>query len=292
MKLSSRAKNLINGTLNKFNLELSTRTALTLEHERVGKLITDGYFDRAAFPLLKVFSSFDAGPIICGYAEHREDCRRLLAAAEDPRHYNPINNYFSPADACPSYLIARIFRPKTWFEIGSGNSTRVVRQAISDGNLATKLICIDPYPRVDISSVADEVIRSEVQTMPVHSIVDRLNRNDVLFIDSSHELKAGGDVPYLLLNVIPKLRAGVIVHIHDVFLPYDYPRRWVQEYPAWDEQYVVQAMLQFGSSLDVVWPGYYVQKNRPEISSMLDFLTEGRAQSLWLRVADSHAPIR
>jgi hypothetical protein len=126
----------------------------------------------------------------------------------------------------------------------------------------------------------------------VPSIVDRLDRNDVLFIDSSHELKAGGDVPYLLLNVIPKLRAGVIVHIHDVFLPYDYPRRWVQEYPAWDEQYVVQAMLQFGSSLDVVWPGYYVQKNRPEISSMLDFLTEGRAQSLWLRVADSHAPIR
>ena len=208
LKLSSRAKNLINGTLNKFNLELSTRTALTLERERVGKLINDGYFDRVAFPLLKVFSSFDAGPIIHGYTEHREDCRRLLAAGQDPRRYNPINNFFSPADACPAYLIARIFQPKTWVEIGSGNSTRVVRQAISDGKLATNLICIDPYPRVDISSVADEVIRSEVQTLPIHSIVDRLNRNDVLFINSSHELKAGGDVTYLLLNVIPKTSAG------------------------------------------------------------------------------------
>jgi Methyltransferase domain len=213
LKLSSRAKDLINGTLNKFNLELSTRTALTLEHERVGKLISDGYFDRAAFPLLKVFSSFDAGPILHGYTEHREDCRRLLAAGEDPRRYKPINNFFPPADACPTYLVARIFQPKTWFEIGSGNSTRVVRQAITDGKLSTNLICIDPHPRVDISSIADEVIRSEVQTMPVHSIVDRLNRNDVLFIDSSHELKAGGDVTYLLLNVIPKLRPGVIVHI-------------------------------------------------------------------------------
>lgn len=150
---------------------------------------------------------------------------------------------------------------------------------------------MDPKPRIDISSIADEVIQSEVKSLAAHSIVERLDFNDVLFINSSHEIKAGGDVNYLLLQVVPKLRPGVLVHIHDVFLPYDYPRHWVEEYPTLNEQYVVQAMLQFGSkNFEVVWPGYYVQKSCPEISSKLDFLSQGRAQSLWLRVLPSCLP--
>jgi hypothetical protein len=286
--LSSRAKYLINCSLAKFNLHLSTLTASKLENERLRKLADGGYFDKPIFPLLNAFSSFDGRLFVDGYGVYRADCDRLLTYQGDPRLYNPVNDYFSPADACAAYLVARIFKPTTWLEVGSGNSTRVVRQAIDDGKLLTKLTSVDPHPRIDISSVADEVIRSKVESLAPQTIVDRLQCNDVLFIDSSHELRAGGDVLHLLLNVVPKLRPGVLVHIHDVFLPYEYPRSWVEEY-RWDEQYVVQAMLQFGSRFQVLWPGYYVQKCRPEICSPLDFLSSGRAQSLWLRVLASDA---
>jgi hypothetical protein len=290
LKFSSLIRHLSNGLLARFNLQLSTLTAFNLERERVRKLASDGYFDKPTFPLLEAFSSFDPSSIIDGYTAYRADCRRLLISDGHPQHYNPVNNYFQPADACLTYLVARTYQPKTWFEVGSGNSTGVVRQAISDGNLATKLVCVDPNPRVDISSIADEVVRAEAELLAADSIAERLNCNDVLFIDSSHELKAGGDVIHLLLNVVPKLRAGVLVHIHDIFLPYDYPRRWVEEYSTLDEQYVVQAMLQFGAKFEVVWPGYYVQRSRPDISSKLDFLNHGSAQSLWLRVLASETP--
>jgi methyltransferase family protein len=286
LTLSSRIKHLINGPLAKFNFQLTTLTASKLERERIKKLADSGYFDKPVFPLLNTFSSFDGKLFIDGYPAYRDDCDRLLTYQGDPLRYNPANEYFSPADACAAYLIARMFEPATWFEVGSGNSTRVVRQAIDDGKLPTKLICVDPCPRIEISSIADELIRSEVESLAPQTVVERLRCNDVLFIDSSHELRAGGDVLHLLLNVVPKLRPGVLVHIHDVFLPYDYPRSWVEE-RTWDEQYVVQAMLQFGPRLQVVWPGHYVQKSRPEISSSLVFLGRGTAQSLWLRVSAS-----
>ncbi len=286
MKPSSRIKHLINASLAKLNLQLSTLTASKLENERIKKLADSGYFDKPVFPLLDAFSSFDGKPLVDGYPLYRDACDRLLTYQGDPRHYNPVNDYFSPADACAAYLIARIFKPATWFEVGSGNSTRVVRQAIDDGKLPTKLICVDPNPRIEISSVAGELIRSQVESLAPRTIVERLGCNDVLFIDSSHELKAGGDVLHLLLNVFPKRRPGVLVHIHDVFLPYDYPRSWVEE-RTWGEQYLVQAMLQFGSRMQVIWPGYYVQKCHPEIASRLDFLKYGRPASLWLRVLAS-----
>jgi hypothetical protein len=285
LALSSQLKRLINGVLAPANLQLGTLTASKVEYERLRRLADRGHFERPAFPLLKSFSSLEGKVVTDAYAAYRQDIARLLAQGEGPHRYDPDNEYFCPADACPTYLIARSFKPATWFEVGSGNSTRVVRQAIEDGGLATRLICVDPYPRAEVSSVADEMVRAEVQTLVPQSIADRLDGNDVLFIDSSHQLKAGGDVPHLLLNVLPRLRPGVLVHIHDVFLPYDYPRDWVEE-RAWNEQYLVQAMLQFSAKFEVLWAGYYTQQSRPDVAAKLDFLTRGRPASLWLRVLD------
>jgi Methyltransferase domain len=284
MGFSTTFKQRINLPLAKLNLRLETLTAWKREQERVRKLVDTGYFEKPAFPLLSSFSSFDPTPIVEGYVPLRGDCERLLTPAAGPIRYDPANEYFSPADACPTYLIARTFKPRLWFEVGSGNSTKVVRQAIEDGKLATRLVCVDPHPRTDITAVADEFIRSEAQSLDPALIIDRLAANDVLFIDSSHALRTGGDVCHLLLNVVPRLPPGVLVHIHDVFLPYDYPRSWVEAGWACDEQYVVQAMLQFGGKFQVVWPGYYVQTSRPEIAARLDFLKQGSAQSLWLRM--------
>ena len=282
-KPSSRFKHLLNGALARVNLQLVTLTASKRESERIRKLAARGHFDGPAFPTPDGFSSFDGKLLVDAYSAHREDCDRLLISRGEPYRYDPANQFFCPADACAAYLMARILKPPTWFEVGSGNSTRVVRQAIEDGNLATKLVCVDPYPRIDVVAVADEIMRVEVETLAPEAIVDRLSANDVLFIDSSHQLKAGGDVLYLLPHIVPRLRPGVVVHIHDVFLPYDYPREWLEE-RGWHEQYVVQAMLQFGAKFEVIWPGYYVQRCRPDIAAKLPFMTQGRPASLWLRV--------
>jgi predicted O-methyltransferase YrrM len=277
------ARRWTNVPLAKLNLRLETLTAPKAEARRVRKLVDGGHFEKPVFPLLDSFSAFDATPILQADAAFGADCRRLLAPGAGSTRYDPANEYFYPADGCLAYLIARACKPRLWLEVGSGNSTRVVRQAIDDGKLPTKLVCIDPQPRIDITGVAHDFIRSEVEAVEASRLVDQLAANDVLFIDSSHSLKVGNDVCHLLLNVVPRLRPGVLVHIHDIFLPYDYPREWVERGWAWSEQYLVQAMLQFGLKLQVVWPGYYVQTSRPDIGSRLDFLGHGRAQSLWLR---------
>ena len=287
MRFSTALKPWINSVLGKFNLRLETLTAWKHENERVRRLADAGHFQKPVFPVLDSFSSFDGRLVLDGYAAFRDDCRRLLTPDGDQRRYNPNNDYYPPPDACPTYLVARLFKPKIWFEIGSGNSTKVVRQAIEDGKLATKLICVDPIPRTDITAVADEFVRSEIEVLDPGYIADQLNADDVLFIDSSHKVKVGGDACHLLLNVLPRLRPGVLVHIHDVFLPYEYPQSWVEDGRDWSEQYLVQAMLQFGSRFRVIWPGFYVQKCRPEICSRLDFMQQGSAQSLWLRILPS-----
>jgi hypothetical protein len=285
MGFPNLVKQWINIPLAKANLQLGTLTAWRQEQARVRKLIDRGHFKKPAFPLLDSFAAFDATPFVEAYAALHDDCRRLLAPNAAPNRYNPVNDYFGPADACPTYLVARMFKPRLWLEVGSGNSTRVVRQAIEDGKLGTKLACIDPNPRTDITAVADEFIRAEVQSLEPSGIAERLRANDVLFIDSSHALKPGGDVCHLLLNVVPLLPPGALVHIHDVFLPYDYPQEWIERGWDWTEQYLVQAMLQFGGRLEVVWPGHYLYRDRPELASRLDFLKAGAPQSLWLRIA-------
>src|SRR5689334_18634645 len=130
MKFSTSVKHAINACLATLNLRLETLTASKREKARLAKLAHSGHFDSQVFPLLESFSSFDGHFILESYLTFRDDCQRLLAQDERRRRYNPINDYFPPADACPTYLMARRVRPNTWLEIGSGHSTGVVRQAI------------------------------------------------------------------------------------------------------------------------------------------------------------------
>lgn len=283
MAFSTSVKQWINLPLAILNLRVETLAATKAEKKRVRRLIEGGHFQEPAFPLLESFSTFDAKIMADGYAASRDDCRRLVAGGAGENGYDPTNEYFHPADACPTYVVARVFKPRLWLEVGSGNSTKVVRHAIDDGRLPTKLICVDPLPRTDIATVADQFINEEAQRLKPSDVVDRLNGNDVLFIDSSHAARTGSDVCHLLLNIVPRLRPGVLVHVHDVFLPYDYPQHWIEEGRDWTEQYLVQAILQFGTSFKVIWPGCYVQRCRPDLRDKFDFLDHGMAASLWLR---------
>src|SRR3569833_141509 len=196
------------------------------------------------------------------------------------------NDYCGPVDAEVLYSILRRFKPKRVFEIGSGFSSRLMRRAISDGKLDCRLTCVDPYPRVDIQSFADEHVQSIVEELPVDRIVGSLGAGDILFVDSSHIVATAGDVNYLFLEVLPRLPACVLVHVHDIFLPYEYPQSWVIEQRwGWNEQYLVHALLYGNDSLEILWPAWLMwETHRQEIQALIPSSVQGAfPTSFWLR---------
>ncbi len=202
-----------------------------------------------------------------------------------PGGYDPRNSFYRSPDTEILYLMVRSRKPKRIVEIGSGNSTRVVRQAIYDGGIDVEHFAIDPEPRSDITGLVDKIQRARFEDADgdADAILSELESNDIVFIDSSHAVRAANDVAKLFCTTIPALPPGVIVHVHDIFLPFDYPEPFCTEHPDWGEQYLLQVLLQ-GSQRKVLWPGYYVQKMRPELHSRLPFIANGPAQSFWFEV--------
>ncbi|MBA7660162.1 hypothetical protein ES703_68161 [subsurface metagenome] len=94
----------------------------------------------------------------------------------------------------------------------------------------------------------------------------KLKENDILFIDSSHNISIGNDVYYEYLEILPRLKKGVLIHVHDIFLPYEYPKKWIFEYLLfWSEQYLLQAFLSFNNNFEILWGGYYMHKKHPDL---------------------------
>ena len=137
------------------------------------------------------------------------------------------NSLFGPGDAEAYYSIIRHFRPKRIIEIGAGHSTLIARLAIGKNKGDVEHICIEPYEQPWLEELGvSEVIRSRVEDLPL-DFFSRLEKNDILFIDSSHVLRMGGDVWFEYLHVLPSLNPGVLVHSHDIFLPYPNPEKWL-----------------------------------------------------------------
>jgi predicted O-methyltransferase YrrM len=205
----------------------------------------------------------------------------------DPGTFYYYNTFFGPVDAEVYYAVLRAHRVKRLIEIGSGFSSRVARQALDDNGLG-ELTCIDPSPRNDIDKYAHRHIKSVVQDLDLGLFAD-LAANDVLFIDSSHRLETGGDLPFLLLEVLPRLASGVLVHFHDIFLPYEYPHTWTcHEERRYNEQYAVGVMLAHSRRYQVEWATHYMLETQfqkvHEVVSSLDVPVPARLGSLWLRV--------
>jgi hypothetical protein len=129
--------------------------------------------------------------------------------------------------------------PATVLEIGAGFSTLIARRTIEELGLGTRIHVIDPEPRTDVADVADRLLRRRIEDVPVADLP--LEPGSFLFVDSSHVTRALGDVPHLFNVVIPALPAGVVVHVHDVFTPFDYPGAYRAR--LYSEQYVLQALL-------------------------------------------------
>jgi hypothetical protein len=150
------------------------------------------------------------------------------------------NLFFSADDARSAYGMAACFRPGHIVEIGSGNSTKFFRKAISDHQLSSRLTSIDPAPRAEIQHIADEVRLESCLDAPM-AVFEGLRPNDILFVDGSHIVFNGTDVPHIFLNILPILKPGVFVHFHDIALPNEYPASF--DGRGYGEQYVLGALL-------------------------------------------------
>ncbi|EDP62870.1 hypothetical protein BAL199_10952 [alpha proteobacterium BAL199] len=156
-------------------------------------------------------------------------------------------DWFPGLDGAAAYALVRETRPNRIVEVGSGHSTRFLARAVLDAALTTEIVCIDPAPRADISGLAEimplRLTRRTLQDTGIDNL-PALNPGDILFIDSSHLALPGTDVDLLFGRVLPRLPAGVLVHVHDVFLPDRYPESW--EWRGYAEQMVVAAWLAGG----------------------------------------------
>lgn len=182
------------------------------------------------------------------------------------------NGAFGPVDAEIAYAMVRSVKPAHIVEIGSGWSTMVASKALeaneSEGRPG-RITAIEPYPYPYFRDFAARTTRVEHDETPLQRVpLERftaLGPGDILFIDSSHVARIGSDVLYEFLEILPRLRPGVVVHVHDIFLPAEYPRAWVLgEHRFWNEQDVLQAFLAFNRGYEVLLAGSYLHRLHSE----------------------------
>ena len=170
--------------------------------------------------------------------------------------FNFGNEYFAGLDAALYYALIRDLRPARLIEIGSGISTHIAARALARNAAEGRqgeLVCIEPFPEARLTREMPKatLIRQPVEEVPLERF-EALQANDILFIDSSHAVKFGGDVCREFLEILPRLKPGVWVHVHDVFFPHDYPARWlIDQRQAFTEQYLLEAFLAFNRAFEV-----------------------------------------
>lgn len=174
-------------------------------------------------------------------------------ARDDPQQFRINNGSFESGDAEVWYNVIRLHKPSRIVEIGSGNSTLLAAMAIrrnqaEDPNYACRHVCIEPYEAPWLEETGVSVLRSRVEELDP-SWFDDLGPGDILFIDSSHVIRPEGDILFEYLEILPRLARGVIVHVHDIFSPRNYPQSWlVDEVRLWNEQYLLEAFLSYNRS--------------------------------------------
>lgn len=185
-------------------------------------------------------------------------------SSEEPDFYN---SFLPPLDSLALYAIISLEKPKRYFEIGSGNSTKFAKRAIRDLELETGITSIDPHPLTEINSICDCVIRQRVEELDL-TVFDELESGDILYIDGSHYCFQNSDVTVVFLDILPRLKAGVIVQIHDVFLPYDYPPIWKERH--FSEQYLLAVSLLVNDKhYTIMLPNRFITEDA-ELLSILD----------------------
>jgi predicted O-methyltransferase YrrM len=199
---------------------------------------------------------------------YNEEFKQLPIHAPDASSaYYVVNGNYMAIDGNLYYSLIRHFKPHRIIEIGSGNSTLIASTAIrKNQGHATELICIEPYPRPvlrqEIPAITQLIVK-KVQDVDL-SVFESLQSGDILFIDSTHVLRPGGDVWWEYCEILPRLAPGVLVHIHDISLPKPYPDVYLKQHLYWNEQYLLQAFLTFNPKFEIIWAGNYMMIQQPE----------------------------
>ncbi|MFI5294183.1 MAG: class I SAM-dependent methyltransferase [Thermodesulfovibrionales bacterium] len=167
-----------------------------------------------------------------------------------------INGMMPGLDAAALYGFVSLLRPKRYFEVGIGQSTKFVRRAISDQRLPTRITAIEPYPHPGIEDICDALIQKPLELIDLE-IFDELEAGDILFIDNSHRVFMNSDATVAFLDILPRLRPGVIVEFHDIVLPFDYPPQWAERH--YSEQYLLAAyLLAEGNKFEVLLANAFI----------------------------------
>ena len=205
------------------------------------------------------------------------------------RRYRPDNSMYGLADAAVYYSLLRQMRPRRIIEIGSGFSSALALD-VRDADLPKlELTFVEPYPdrlhRLlnDVDLANTTLHRQPVQNVPL-DIYDVLHADDVLFIDSTHVAKAGSDVNWLFFRVLPRLAVGVIVHIHDIFFPFEYQDEWLDAGRSWNESYMLRAFLTNNASYEILlFSSWLWRDQRALVSRYLPEAAALEPGGIWLR---------
>lgn len=206
------------------------------------------------------------------------------------------NTYFSYGDGVMLYAFLRHFKPRRVVEIGSGFSSALMLDVSEKFlNGVVEFTFIEPYPErlreiSGRSPVNYELIEDFVQNADM-SVFKCLEKGDILFIDSSHVGKIGSDVLYILFNILPEIKDGVIIHFHDIFWPFEYPEKWIEDGRAWNEIYLLRAFLACNRNYEILFfNSYFETRHANEIQSHMPLMFKKSADpcnfpnsSLWLR---------
>ena len=187
---------------------------------------------------------------------------------------------YNPFDSVALYTMIKRMKPKRYVEIGSGITTCFARRAISDGGLGTVLTSIDPQPRASIDGICDHVVREGLEMMDI-AYFDALEADDILFFDGSHRSFMNSDVTVFFIDVLPRIKPGVIVHIHDIALPWDYDPMFVNWY--WNEQYILAVYLMGNlDRVDVMLPTAWICRQMAQDAFFSDPGVEIGGRDNWL----------
>lgn len=245
--------------------------SLRLDHPATADLRPRYGFDRPSHNALEKLFSGEAPRYraeLESFADFFDDLARIPAHGTESLEPCWIHQWLIGLDTVSLYGFTRRRRPARYVEVGSGQSTKVVARARRDADTATHITSIDPQPRSEINELCNRIVRRPLEQVDLADVFGDLASGDIVFFDGSHRVLPNSDCVVFFLDILPSLPQGVLVGIHDVYLPDDYPQPFVELW--WSEQYVLAAYLLARSPwLKVVLPTFYAS-GKPDLAVLTE----------------------
>lgn len=240
-------------------------------------------------PVLPGIELNEAGQLeLLGELGHLSAAHPWSDEPTEQTRYHFENPNFRHGEALALLGMLRRAAPARVLEIGSGYSSAAILDTADRLPRRPECLFVDPHPEL-LEQLLRPDDRVEILSQPVQDVglehFVRLQANDVLFIDSTHVAKAGSDVNRLYHEVLPRLAPGVLVHVHDIYYPFEYPRNWVLEGRSWNEAYVLRALLCRTAAFQIrLFTSYLAEYHRAALEAAIPLSSRGAGSSLWLSV--------